>query len=102
MYAIIETGGKQYWVKEGERVTVERVDKPEGADISFNALWAGADANENKAPASSKAVVKAKVLSHRRGPKILVFKRRPKKAYKRLHGHRQELSDILITAVSAN
>ena len=102
MYAIIETGGKQYWVREGERVTVERVDKPEGADLSFDALWAGSDAPEGQSPSSNKAVVKAKVLSHRRGPKLLVFKRRPKKAYKRLHGHRQELTDILITAVSAN
>ncbi|MHB2026189.1 MAG: 50S ribosomal protein L21 [Elusimicrobiota bacterium] len=103
MYAIIETGGKQYWVVPGEVIQVERLDAEKGKEIIFKALWAAGDAaSEKDAPVSRQASVTAEVDGHTRGPKIIVFKRRAKKAYKRTHGHRQELTKLRIKSIALN
>ena len=103
MYAIIETGGKQYRVVPGEKVLVERLDKPVGAEMTFKALWAVGDAKDGQeAPVSRQAVVSARVEKALKGPKILVFRKKPKKAYKKMQGHRQSLTELSITSISLN
>ena len=98
MYAIIETGGRQFWVSPGETIRVEKLEAQEGQEVKFNALWAVDDAQKS----SRKASVTAEVVSQDRGPKILVFKKRQKKAYKKMKGHRQYLTDLKIKAISIN
>jgi len=103
MYAIIETGGKQVWVVPGETVKVEKLEAEKGAKLTFNALWAVGDAKEGQEPAYSRqAKVTATVVRQGRGPKIIVFKKRTKKAYKKKIGHRQWLTEIKIEGISLN
>jgi large subunit ribosomal protein L21 len=103
MYAIIETGGRQYWVVPGETIKVDKLEAEAGAKLTFNALWAVADAKEGQEPAYSRtAKVTATVLKQGRGPKIIVFKKRTKKAYKKTKGHRQWLTELKIENVSLN
>jgi large subunit ribosomal protein L21 len=98
MYAIIETGGRQFWVSPGETIRVEKLEAEKGKELTFNALWAVDDAQKT----SRKASVTAEVVKQDRGPKILVFKKRQKKAYKKMRGHRQWLTDIKIKSISIN
>ena len=95
MYAIIETGGKQYWVVPGEILHVEKLTAKEGTEISFKALWSASqdakDASDAKSPA---AKVTARVVRHLQGPKVIVFRKKSKKAYEKASGHRQELTEI--------
>jgi len=96
MYAIIETGGKQYWVTPGEILQVEKLEEKKGAEVELKALWSAsgeAQAGNSKLPG---AKVKATIVRHLRAPKVIVYKRRPKKAYESLNGHRQYLTEIQI------
>ena len=103
MYAIIETGGKQFWVTPGETIRVEKLKAEAGQELTFKALWAVGDAKEGQEPKTSReAQVVAEVARQDRGPKILVFKKRTKKAYKKMQGHRQWLTDITIKSISIN
>lgn len=103
MYAIIETGGKQLWVVPGETVKVERLEAEAGAKLTFNALWAVGETKEGQEPAYSRsAKVTATVVRQSRAPKILVFKKRTKKAYKKMRGHRQDLTELKIDGISFN
>ena len=99
MYAIIETGGKQYWVSPGDTVKVDKRTEPAGQEVTLKALWAKSDADGGSAKSSQKASVLAQVVSHLRGPKVLVFKKRTKKAYKKMQGHRQELTSLLVKSI---
>ena len=93
MYAIVETGGKQYWVVPGEILHVEKLTAKEGTEVTFKALWSASQEakSESKAPA---AQVTAKVVRHLQGPKIIVFRKKTKKAYEKASGHRQDLTEI--------
>ena len=103
MYAIIEAGGKQLWVVPGETVKVEKVEAEKGATLTFEALWAVGEAKEGAEPAYSRsAKVTATVVKQGRGAKIIVFKKRTKKAYKKRIGHRQWLTEIKIETISLN
>jgi large subunit ribosomal protein L21 len=103
MYAIIETGGRQFWVIPGETIRVEKLAEEPGKELTFQALWAVGDAPEGTEPASSRtAQVQAEVVKQTKGPKIIVFKRRSKKAYRKTKGHRQNYTDIRIKAISIN
>ncbi len=95
MYAIIETGGKQYWVVPGEILQVEKLTVKEGAEVTFTALWsASQDEKSAPAPKAPSAKVTARIIRHLKGPKIIVFRKKPKKAYEKASGHRQELTEI--------
>lgn len=103
MYAIIETGGKQLWVVPGETVKVEKLEAEQGAKLEFKALWAVGDAKEGAEPAYSRtAKVTATVVSQGRAKKVIVFKKRTKKAYKKMKGHRQWQTAIKIEGISLN
>jgi large subunit ribosomal protein L21 len=102
-YAVIKTGGKQYRVEEGTTLLVERLTDDEGAKISLEPLlYADGDKSLFGADDLGKVKVEAKVVGHERGPKIRVFKFKPKRGYKRTTGHRQELTRIEVTSIKAS
>jgi large subunit ribosomal protein L21 len=102
-YAIIETGGKQYRVSVGDRISVERLAVEDGKEITIDrVLLVGGDGTTRVGtPVVAGATVTAMVDDHFRGEKIVVFKYKPKKRYRRRTGHRQSLSHLTITAINA-
>ena len=102
-YAIIETGGKQYRVAVGDTLSIEKMPVEPGADITFDrVLMVGGDGSAKVGtPLLAGATVQAQVEQQYRGPKIVVFKYKPKKRYRRRTGHRQSLTRVAITAINA-
>lgn len=102
MYAIIETGGKQFRVEEGAKLRVDSLAAEVGAEISLDkVLMLGGGKVSVGAPFISGAKVTAKVLEHGRGEKIRVFKKWRRNDSRRMQGHRQNYTDIQITAITA-
>ncbi len=101
MYAVIETGGKQYRVAAGDTITVERLSADAGSQVEIDrVLMVSGDAGVTiGAPVVDGAAVVATVSEHFRGPKIRVFKFKPKKRYRRTQGHRQELTRLQIDEI---
>jgi large subunit ribosomal protein L21 len=97
-YAIISLGGKQYRVREGERLLVDRVTTAEGKTFQPDVLLTGGDGDANLAP---RMAVTAKVVGHVRGEKIRIGKRRPKSGYRRQTGFRAALTQIEIQSIGA-
>lgn len=101
-YAVIRTGGKQYRVAAGDRIRVEKLAQNAGEEIRFDVLLIkNGDQLQTGKPAVAGAEVVGQVVRQFRDKKVLVFKKRPKKGYKKLQGHRQSLTEILIKSVSA-
>jgi large subunit ribosomal protein L21 len=101
MYAIVKTGGKQYRVERGQTLLVERLDAGEGADVALEpVLYRSEEAIFDKDGLGG-VTVTAKVLEHVRGEKLRVFKFKPKRGYKRRTGHRQPLTRIEVTDITA-
>jgi large subunit ribosomal protein L21 len=101
MYAIVKTGGKQYRVERGQTLLVERLAVEQGADVALQPLFYRSDEPVLDKAALEQVKVTAKVLEHVRGEKLRVFKFKPKRGYKRRTGHRQELTRIEVTEISA-
>ena len=102
-YAVIKTGGKQYRVEEGTTLLVERLTGEEGAKLELEPLlYADGDNTVFGASDLGKIKVEAKVVGHERGPKLRVFKFKPKRGYKRRTGHRQELTRIEVTGIKVS
>src|SRR3954470_14652411 len=99
MYAIVKTGGKQYRVEKGQKLLVERLRADEGAKISLEPLLYRSEETVFDGPDLEKVKVEATILAHERGPKLRVFKFKPKRGYKRRTGHRQELTRIEVTDI---
>ena len=99
MYAIVKTGGKQYRVEQGQTLLVERLPVEEGASLSLEPILFRSDDTVFDAAGLKKVKVDAKVVEHLRGPKLVVFKFKPKRGYKRRTGHRQELTRIRVTSI---
>ena len=101
-YAIIRTGGKQYRVTPGETVRVERVDGDVGATIEFpEVLLAAADgAIRIGTPLVEGVRVVAQIVEQGRARKILVFKKKRRKNYRRRHGHRQAITTVRVTEIA--
>jgi large subunit ribosomal protein L21 len=100
-YAIIELGGKQYRVEKGDSVVVDRIDAEEGSKVSPKAILFRSDKTTViDGPDLDKVKVEAVVAAHVKGPRIRVFKYRPKKRYRRRAGHRSLLTRIEIGDVS--
>ena len=103
MYAIIETGGKQYKVEEGMELYIEKLDTEAGDSVTFDkVLMVSKDGKlQVGSPLLDKASVTAKVDRHGRGKKITVFKYKPKKNYSRKQGHRQPYTKVTIDKINA-
>ena len=101
MYAIIRTGGKQYNVSVGDEIVVEKLNAEVGDVVSFDVLMI-VDDNGVKigTPVVKGASANAKVIEHGKGKKVVVFKYKPKKNYRKKQGHRQPYTKVKVTALS--
>jgi large subunit ribosomal protein L21 len=99
MYAVIESGGKQYKVEEGTTLLVDRLDAKDGDKVSLRpVLFRDGDVIVG-AKDLAKVKVEAKVAGHLRGPKVKVFKYKAKKGYRKRAGHRSELTRLEVTSL---
>jgi len=101
MYAIVKTGGKQYRVERGQQLLVERLAVEEGSDVALEPLLYRSEEAVFDRDGLAGVKVTAKVLAHVRGEKLRVFKFKPKRGYKRRTGHRQDLTRIEVTEITA-
>ena len=100
MYAVIATGGKQYRVSEGDVIYIEKIDAQNDEAISFDALMVGGDGEVKVgAPVVEGVKVEGKVVGQVKGEKIIVFKYKSKKNYRRKQGHRQPYTKVEITKI---
>ncbi len=101
MYAIVESGGKQYRVAEGEVIDVEKLSVPEGEKVSLDRVLMVADGGDVRVgtPLVEGARVEATVLDHGKGRKIRIFKYKPKIRYRRRAGHRQLYTRLRIERI---
>ena len=102
MYAVIETGGKQYRVTEGQSIKVEKLDGEAGSSIDLDKVLMVADGENIKvgAPYVNGGKVTATIKSHGRGKKIHIIKFRRRKHYQKEQGHRQHYTELQITGIS--
>ena len=102
MYAIIETGGKQYRVQEGDEISVEKLGQEEGAKIVFDRVLASGSGAELKigTPVVEGAAVNATVIENGKGPKVIIYKYKAKKDYRKKKGHRQPFTRVKIDSIS--
>ncbi len=101
MYAVIETGGKQYRVEQGSVIRVERLDVPEGEKVVFERVLMAGDAGKVVAGKEAEKVkVEGTVVRHGKARKIIVFKYRPKKGYHRKKGHRQLFTEVKVEKIT--
>jgi len=102
MYAVIKTGGKQVRVSEGQEIYVEKLEVEAGQTYEFTeVLMLGGEKTVIGTPAIEGAKVVAKVLKHGRGPKIIVFKYKVRKNYRKKQGHRQAYTKLVIESIVA-
>lgn len=100
-FAVIETGGKQYVVHEGDEVDLEKLDAEEGEEVEFPAVLAtGKGGDVDLGDPEVDASVTAEVIEHGKGEKVKVMKFKRKKKYKRVYGHRQPYTTVKITDIS--
>lgn len=97
MYAVVESGGKQYKVEKGTALLVDRLDAKEGDKVALRAVMFRDKEVVAEPKELEKVKVEATVAEHLRGPKIKVFKYKPKKGYRRRAGHRSELTRLEVT-----
>ncbi len=103
MYAIIATGGKQYRVREGDTLLVEKLAVEPGEVVEIDQVLAVEKDGELRvgSPVVEGARVILKAVRHGRGPKIIVFKYKPKKNYRRKKGHRQPFTEVIVEKIEA-
>jgi len=101
MFAIVKTGGKQYRVGPGDQIVVERLEGSVGAEISLDQVLAISDGDSGAIgrPRLANASVRARIIQQPRGTKVIVFKKKRRKNYRRKHGHRQELTVLRIEEI---
>ena len=101
MYAIIATGGKQYRVSEGDVIYIEKIDAQVDSTVSFDVLLMGNDGDVKiGTPVVEGVKVEGKVVGQIRGEKIVVYKYKSKKNYRRKQGHRQPYTKVEITKIA--
>ncbi len=104
MYAVIQTGGKQYRVSEGDTVKVEKLDADQGASVELDKVLMVADGEDIKigSPYVDGGKVTATVKSHGRGKKVKIIKFRRRKHHMKRQGHRQWYTELQVTGISAS
>ena len=103
MFAVIESGGKQHTVSEGDSLKIEFISGEEGSTIDFDKVLMISDGQNSKigSPYLENAKVTAKLISHGKHEKIKVFKMKRRKDYRRTYGHRQSFTQVQIEAISS-
>lgn len=101
MYAIVKTGGKQYMVEQGNKISVEKLNVAEGDTVSLEVVALSENGAVKTGDTAANAKVTAKVLSHGKGKKLIVFKYKPKKDYRKKKGHRQPYTQLEIESIQA-
>jgi large subunit ribosomal protein L21 len=103
MYAIVEIAGQQFKVEKDQMIFVHRLDAEEGATLTFDKVYLVDDGSQVQVgmPVVSGASVAARVVAHKRGDKVLVFKKKRRKSYQKMTGHRQDLTQVLIEGIKA-
>ncbi|HHU14645.1 MAG: 50S ribosomal protein L21 [Kiritimatiellae bacterium] len=101
-YAVLETGGKQYRVAAGDTIEIERLDVEAGQDVELDTVLACSDGTELKIgmPYVKDAKVTLTIVGHKRGKKLINFKKKRRKGYARRIGHRQELTVATVKAIA--
>ena len=99
MYAIIETGGKQYKVAEGDVVQVEKLNAEPGNEVTFDKVIAVSDGAMKVADAVARAKVTGTVMDQGKGKKVIVYHYKPKKGYHKKNGHRQPYTSVKIDKI---
>ncbi len=101
MEAVIATGGKQYWVKEGDIIRIEKIDQEKGKTVEFDRVLMINKEGEYIVgqPLVEKAKVSGKILNQGKAKKIIVFKYKPKTRYRKKTGHRQLYTEVLIEEI---
>lgn len=99
MYAVIKTGGKQYVVEPGQVLKVEKLNLPEGSTVEFETLMVRDDNGVKVGEDAKDSKVKATVVRHGKGRKVLVFKYKSKKQYQKKYGHRQHFTELQINEI---
>ena len=102
MYAVVKTGGKQYKVAKDDKIVVDRLEAEAGSNLVLDQVLMVANGDQVYvgAPTVKDAVVGATVLRHTRGDKIMVFRRKRRKNFRRIRGHRQDLTLLQITDIA--
>ena len=103
MYAIVDIAGQQFKVEKDQKLYVHRLEAKEGSKVTFDKVLLVDDSGKVKvgAPTVANTVVSAKVVSHLKGDKVLVFKKKRRKGFKKLNGHRQYLTELVIEGIGA-
>ena len=102
MYAVIRTGGKQYRVSEGDKLRIGRLPGDVGSEITFEeVLMVGGDAPVVGKPTVNGASVSAKITGQDRAKKVIVFKFKRRKNYRRKNGHRQHFTEVQVTGIKS-
>lgn len=101
-YAIVEASGQQFWLQSDRYLDLDRIAAEEGETVTLeNVLLVKTAAGTTVGqPYISGATVELKVMAHRRGPKIIIYKMRPKKKTRRKNGHRQELTRVMVQSIT--
>ncbi len=102
MYAVVKTGGKQYKVSQGDMIKVERLEGEVGSQISLNDVYLVKDGNEMvvRTPTVAGARVSCEIMRHDRARKIIVFKMKRRKNYRRKRGHRQHYTTLKVKEIA--
>ncbi len=103
MYAIVETGGKQYRLEEGKYTDIELLDVNAGEKVTFEKVVMLVNGKKSKvgAPYVEGATIEGTIVKHDKAKKIIVFKQRPKKGYRKKQGHRQQFTRVMINKINA-
>jgi len=102
MHAVIETGGKQYRVAEGDVLFIEKLDADAASNVTFDRVLSviGGSAMHFGTPTVAGATVTAEILKHGKAKKVIVYKMKPKKNYRKKQGHRQPYTQVKITKIT--
>ena len=100
-FAIVEASGQQFWLQPQRYLDIDRLSAAEGETVTLDTVLLLRDANGTTLgqPYVQGASVTLRVMAHRRGPKVIVYKMRPKKKTRRKNGHRQELTRVMVESI---
>ena len=101
MFAVVKTGGKQYKVKKGDKIIIEKIEGKAGDKVKFDQVLLVKEEKGIKigTPLVKDAYVEAQILEQKRGPKVIIFKYKPKKRYRKKQGHRQPQTVVKIEKI---